>query len=164
MYACNCETGRGFFAGVFTPSNATAHSCDPPPPSSKRRLVLHYSKCSGQVFARNTITVAIEVIRVAGVLLQDLLCLFMCREARAVKVAICAASRARWLIVWLVFGKLLTRYTVAVSVEVVRIAQVLLVHPLSLFMGFEAGAVEVAICPTPRTGRLRRRWRFSLRA
>jgi hypothetical protein len=88
MYACNCKTGRGFFAGVFTPSNATAHSCDPPPPSSKRRLVLHYSKCSGQVFARNTITVAIEVVRIARVLLQHLLCFFMGHETCAVQVAI----------------------------------------------------------------------------
>src|SRR5215217_8977434 len=31
MYVCILETGRGFFEGVCTPSNATAHSCDPPP-------------------------------------------------------------------------------------------------------------------------------------
>jgi hypothetical protein len=30
MYACISETGRGFFEGVCTPSNATAHSYDPP--------------------------------------------------------------------------------------------------------------------------------------
>jgi hypothetical protein len=32
MYACIRGTGRGFFEGVCTPSNATAHSCDPPYP------------------------------------------------------------------------------------------------------------------------------------
>src|SRR5215210_3103612 len=52
MYACILEIGRGFFEGACTPSNATAHLCDPPPPSLKRRLVLPYSKCSGQVLAR----------------------------------------------------------------------------------------------------------------
>src|SRR5215213_1381571 len=104
MYACILEIGRGFFEEVCAPSNATAHFRDPPPPSLERRLVLLCSKSLGQVFARNTITVAIEVIRVAGVLLQDLLCFFMCREARAVKVAICTASHAGRLIVWLVFG------------------------------------------------------------
>jgi hypothetical protein len=31
MYACIHETRRGFFGGVCTPSDATAHSCDPPP-------------------------------------------------------------------------------------------------------------------------------------
>jgi hypothetical protein len=30
MYASIHETGRGFFEGVRTPSNATAHSYDPP--------------------------------------------------------------------------------------------------------------------------------------
>jgi hypothetical protein len=32
MYACILEIRRGFFEGVCTPSNATAHSYDPPPP------------------------------------------------------------------------------------------------------------------------------------
>jgi hypothetical protein len=32
MYACTPEIERGFFEGVCTPSNATANSCDPPPP------------------------------------------------------------------------------------------------------------------------------------
>jgi len=32
MYACIPEIGRGFFDVVCIPSNATAHSCDPPPP------------------------------------------------------------------------------------------------------------------------------------
>jgi hypothetical protein len=31
MYACILETGRGFFEEVYPSSNATAHSCDPPP-------------------------------------------------------------------------------------------------------------------------------------
>jgi hypothetical protein len=31
MYACTSEIGSGFFAGVCTPSNATAHLHDPPP-------------------------------------------------------------------------------------------------------------------------------------
>ena len=86
MYAYIGEVGYKFFEGVCTPSNATAHFCDPPPPSSKRRLVLPYSKCSGQVFARNTITVAIEVVRIARVLLQHLLCFFMGHEACAIQV------------------------------------------------------------------------------
>jgi hypothetical protein len=30
MYACIPESGGGFFEGVCTPSNATAHSYDPP--------------------------------------------------------------------------------------------------------------------------------------
>src|SRR5829696_463198 len=30
------EIGRGFFEGVCPPSNATAHSCDPPPPCHSR--------------------------------------------------------------------------------------------------------------------------------
>jgi hypothetical protein len=30
MYVCIHETGRGYFAGVRAPSNATARSCDPP--------------------------------------------------------------------------------------------------------------------------------------
>jgi hypothetical protein len=88
------ETWRGFFDGVFTPSNATVHFCDPPPPSSKRRLVLPYSKCSGQVFARNTITVAIEVVRIAPLLFQHLLCFIMGDEACAVQVAISPTLRA----------------------------------------------------------------------
>ena len=87
MYACIPEIGCGFFEGVSTPSNATANFRNPPPPSLKRRLVLPYSKCSGQVFARNTITVAIEVVRIARVLLQHLLCFFMGHEACAVHVA-----------------------------------------------------------------------------
>jgi hypothetical protein len=57
-----------------------------------------------------------------------------------------------------------TRHTVAVSVEVVRIAQTLLEHPLCLLVGIEAGAVKVALFPTPRSGRLGRCWRFRLRA
>jgi hypothetical protein len=31
MYACIPEIGGRFFEGVCVPSNATAHSCDPPP-------------------------------------------------------------------------------------------------------------------------------------
>ena len=34
MYAYIHETGRGFFEGVCAFSNATAHSCDPPPPAT----------------------------------------------------------------------------------------------------------------------------------
>src|SRR5215204_7802047 len=30
MYACNCETQRGFFEAVCAPSNASAHYHDPP--------------------------------------------------------------------------------------------------------------------------------------
>jgi hypothetical protein len=93
MYACVPEIGGGFFEGVYAPSNATAHSCDPPPPSFQRRLVLPYSKCLGQVFARNTITIAIEVVRIARVLLQHLLCFFMGHEACAVQVAISPTPR-----------------------------------------------------------------------
>src|SRR5215216_4767943 len=91
MYAYIGEIGCRFFEGVCTPSNATANFCDPPPPSSKRRLVLPYSKCSGQVFARNTIT--IEIVRVARVLLEHPLCLFMGHEACAVQVAISPTPR-----------------------------------------------------------------------
>jgi hypothetical protein len=36
MYACILEIGCGFFAVVCTPSDATAHSCDPPPPLDSR--------------------------------------------------------------------------------------------------------------------------------
>src|SRR5215212_7707113 len=31
IYACNCETRRGFFEGVCASSNATANLHDPPP-------------------------------------------------------------------------------------------------------------------------------------
>ena len=31
MYACNLETGRGFFEGVCAPCKMTAHLHDPPP-------------------------------------------------------------------------------------------------------------------------------------
>jgi hypothetical protein len=53
----------------------------------------------------------------------------------------------------------------AVTVEVVRVARVLLQNPLGLFVGFEAGAVEVAIYFATAAlcaGRLRGRWGFSL--
>src|SRR5215216_2032599 len=36
MYACIPENGYGFFEGVCTPRNATAHSCDPPPPRNTK--------------------------------------------------------------------------------------------------------------------------------
>jgi hypothetical protein len=93
MYAYIPEIGCGFFDGVCTPSNATANFCDPPPPSLERRLALPCSKFSGQVFARNAITVAIEVVRIARVLLQHLLCFFMGHEACAVQVAISPTPR-----------------------------------------------------------------------
>ena len=36
MYAYTREAWRGFFEGVCTPSNATAHLDDPPPPHNAR--------------------------------------------------------------------------------------------------------------------------------
>ena|SRR5215211_1815936 len=36
MYACVHEIGRRFFEGVCAPSNATTHSCDPPPPRNTK--------------------------------------------------------------------------------------------------------------------------------
>jgi hypothetical protein len=36
MYACTSEFGTGFFEGVCTPSDATAHSYDPPHPQRQR--------------------------------------------------------------------------------------------------------------------------------
>jgi hypothetical protein len=36
MYACVLEIGCGFFSGVCTPSDATAHFRDPPPPRYAR--------------------------------------------------------------------------------------------------------------------------------
>src|SRR5215203_438705 len=36
MYAYVLEISGGFFEGVCTPSHATAHSCDPPPPRNTR--------------------------------------------------------------------------------------------------------------------------------
>jgi hypothetical protein len=36
MYACIPDFGGGFFEGLCTPSNATAHSCDPSPPRIAR--------------------------------------------------------------------------------------------------------------------------------
>jgi hypothetical protein len=36
MYACNLETGRGFFEGVSAPSDATTHLRDPPLPLDTR--------------------------------------------------------------------------------------------------------------------------------
>jgi hypothetical protein len=93
MYACTRETGGGFFEGVCPPSNATANFRDPPPPSLERRLVLPCSKFSGQVFARHTITVSIEVMRIAQVLLEHPLCLFVGFEACAVQVAISLTPR-----------------------------------------------------------------------
>src|SRR5215204_46884 len=41
MYACVPENGCGFFEGVCTPSNATAHSCDPPPPRNTKEPEPH---------------------------------------------------------------------------------------------------------------------------
>ena len=82
-----------FSRGCAHPEMQQPISATPPPPSLKRRLVLPYSKCSGQVFARNTITVAIEVVRIARVLLQHLLCFFMGHEACAVQVAISPTPR-----------------------------------------------------------------------
>jgi hypothetical protein len=35
MYACVPKIERGFFEGVYAPSNATAHSYDPPHPQRK---------------------------------------------------------------------------------------------------------------------------------
>jgi hypothetical protein len=93
MYACVHEISGGFFEGVCAPSNTTAYLRDPPPLSLKRRLVLPCSTFSGQEFARNTITVAIEVVWIAWVLLQHLLCFFIGREARAVQVAISPTPR-----------------------------------------------------------------------
>jgi hypothetical protein len=49
MYACVHETGRGFFEGVCTTSNATAYSCDPPPP----RFALHLCGLSTQRLLRS---------------------------------------------------------------------------------------------------------------
>src|SRR5215216_5240657 len=37
MYACIPKIGGAFFEGVCTPSNATAHSYDPPPPSTQEK-------------------------------------------------------------------------------------------------------------------------------
>jgi len=39
MYACIPEIGGGFFQVVCTPRNATAHSCDPPPPAHTSRII-----------------------------------------------------------------------------------------------------------------------------
>jgi hypothetical protein len=41
MYACIPEIGGGFFEGVRAPSNATAHSYDPPPPRNAREPEPH---------------------------------------------------------------------------------------------------------------------------
>jgi hypothetical protein len=35
MYACIREIGGGFFEGMREPSNASAPSCDPPPPATR---------------------------------------------------------------------------------------------------------------------------------
>ena len=64
---------------------------DSPLPTLERRFVIHCPKSSGQVLACHTIT--IEVVRVARVLLQHLLCLFMGHEACAVQVAISPTPR-----------------------------------------------------------------------
>jgi hypothetical protein len=42
MYACISVIGYGFFEGVCTPSDATAHSCDPPPPGNAREPEPHW--------------------------------------------------------------------------------------------------------------------------
>jgi hypothetical protein len=49
-------------------------------------------------------------------------------------------------------AQVLAHHTISVAIEVVRVTWVLLEHPLCLFMGREARAVQVAISPTPRTG------------
>ncbi len=36
MYACNLETGYGYFEGVRPPGSATAQLHDPSPPSNSR--------------------------------------------------------------------------------------------------------------------------------
>src|SRR5215204_3082600 len=40
MYACIRRIGCRFFGGVCAPSNATAHSCDPPPPPNTQNGAL----------------------------------------------------------------------------------------------------------------------------
>jgi len=40
MYACVCEIGGGFFAGVCTLSNATANFRDPPPNTKTGALAM----------------------------------------------------------------------------------------------------------------------------
>jgi hypothetical protein len=42
MYACIRETGRGFFARVCTPCNATAIFRDPPPPRHTKEPESHW--------------------------------------------------------------------------------------------------------------------------
>src|SRR5215207_9084776 len=42
MYACISETGRGFFEGVRTPSDATAHSRDPLHPCNAKEPEPHW--------------------------------------------------------------------------------------------------------------------------
>jgi hypothetical protein len=74
MYACIRETDADF-SRECAPCNATAHSRDPPPRSLERRFVLPCSNFSGQVFARNIITVAAEVVGITRVLFQNPLCL-----------------------------------------------------------------------------------------
>ena len=58
MYACIPENGGGFFEGVCTPSNATAHFCDPPPTprfaNRLRRYALALLRRSGFLLVANT--------------------------------------------------------------------------------------------------------------
>ena len=49
MYACVHETGVGFFEGVGTPRNATAHLRDPPPSLAIRELLLELHPSSTRV-------------------------------------------------------------------------------------------------------------------
>src|SRR5829696_7378203 len=117
MYAYIAEIGCGFFEGVCTPSNATVHSYDPPPPPHTSRIDSS-DACRGTGERRqfSFASSLFEALTVAphtphrrrrhpnsagrSSLAQTPLCLFMGREACAVKVA----SHAGQLIVWLVFG------------------------------------------------------------
>src|SRR5215212_2726280 len=66
------------------------------PNSSALFVELSYPspKSSGQILARHAVAVSVEVVRIARVLLEHPLCLFVGREARAVQVDVSAATHA----------------------------------------------------------------------
>jgi hypothetical protein len=55
MYACIPGTGRGFFEGVCTPSNATAHSYDPPQPPTQRPEPRQWDSGPKRITSRATV-------------------------------------------------------------------------------------------------------------
>jgi hypothetical protein len=67
MYACVCEIGGGFFAGVYGSKNRPVISCDPPCPAMRELVcastIFRDSRRSGSLFDAPTRTRAMQDAR-----------------------------------------------------------------------------------------------------